>query len=176
MKVISENRKEDALMGALLMYATHLGIPGGQGNKYQDSVGMTMFGINDINWPAGIAKPSDEVLLKFMESIRSTLVSNMVQSGVETIETLLAEHIKSGFFLKPEDTIWLNISTEDEAGIREFSFAVKRDFLMDYLGEDESLDDFLHEYTSDESTGIYAIASLNHAVLAVIGDNWFEDE
>lgn len=61
--------------------------------------------------------------------------------------------------------IWLQIDTYDEFNNCEIiEFSVSQNWLQKYLGK-QNIKNFLQEYTSDESTEIYALAQLQNAII-----------
>lgn len=59
----------------------------------------------------------------------------------------------------------LYMNKEDEEGyITTYKFAVKTDWLVDYIGEDE-IEDFLEEYTSEDTMELYPSAMIDNAIV-----------
>lgn len=59
----------------------------------------------------------------------------------------------------------LYMNKEDEEGyITTYRFAVKADWLVDYIGEDE-IEDFLEEYTSEDTMELYPSAIIDNALV-----------
>jgi hypothetical protein len=59
----------------------------------------------------------------------------------------------------------LYMNKEDESGyVTTYQFAVKDDWLVDYIGEDE-IADFLEEYTSEDTMELYPSAVLDNAIV-----------
>lgn len=59
----------------------------------------------------------------------------------------------------------LYMSKEDENGyVTTYQFAVKTDWLINYIGEDE-IEDFLEEYTSEDTMELYPSAMIDNALV-----------
>ena len=59
----------------------------------------------------------------------------------------------------------LYMNKEDEEGyITAYKFVVKTGWLVDYIGEDE-IEDFLEEYTSEDTMELYPSAMIDNAIV-----------
>lgn len=108
-----------------------------------------------------------------LEKSAEEILGEALQAG--ELDHVVREAAKGNWIIpptkekKPPETVSLIIRREDEEDKDLFfEFEVRKSFLIEYL-QGENIEDFLSDYTSEDSQGVYARALLKGAILRESG-------